>query len=85
MGGSAVLGDVLVSISQHALGSGSGAHPPSMLWGGGSGSRLPSMPFTTKGYFFFFSVFCLFRLILIVVVHASENLDGISVHSSLRL
>lgn len=59
VGGSAVLGDVLVSISQHALESGSGAHPPSMLWGGGSGSRLPSMPFTTKGYFSFF-LFCFF-------------------------
>ena len=27
-----------------------GCPSPSMLWGGGSGPRLPSMPFTTKGY-----------------------------------
>lgn len=70
VGGSAVLGDVLVSVSQHALESGSGAHPPSMLWGGGSGSRLPSMPFTTKGYFSFF-VFFFVGLFFVVVVHSS--------------
>lgn len=55
VGGSAVPGDVLVSVPQHALESGSSARPPSMLWGGGSGSRLPSMPFTMKGYVSFFS------------------------------
>lgn len=74
VGGSAVLGHVLVSISQHALESGSGAHPPSMLWGGGSGSCLPSMPFTTKGYFpfsSFLSLSFIFVLFFIVVVHSS--------------
>lgn len=51
VGGAAVLGGVLASVSQHALESGSGARPPSMLWGGSSGSRLPSMPFTRRAIF----------------------------------
>ena len=37
---------------------------PSMLWGGGSGSRLPSMPFTTKGYFSCSSFVLFFEVLL---------------------
>lgn len=39
-----------------------GCPSPSMLWGGGSGPRLPSMPFTTKGYLFPF--FLIFRFVV---------------------
>lgn len=41
-----------------------GCPSPSMLWGGGSGPRLPSMPFTTKGYFSFFLSFLSFFYVL---------------------